>query len=301
MRLFVLEGPAARDAFEVHGPRVLIGRAPDCDVVVFDAQVSRHHAQLLQVGDGYVVEGIQQQNPTIINDQFLQGRRALAPGDLIVVGGVVLMVEAPPRRPSGPPRPSPSQAPTPLRRQAHPEIRQTPSEGETAFFEIQPGDLEIESNETLDIDPSQIPAFGSGSRFSPLGIAGEAVPVAPPPPPSAEPPAQPAAPVLREITGRLAAIGQRIKLRGEPVREKHPDTSRHAAALDIIVANHERLGGDHELARLAGLLSERLANQTDISALYRLGMEADTLAAWCMLARRSVEESTRLAQLLARA
>ena len=74
----------------------LIGRAPDCDVLVFDAQVSRHHAQVLHQGTEYHVQSLQQSNPVIVNDRVVTGRRRLVDGDLIVVGGVVFEVDIPP-------------------------------------------------------------------------------------------------------------------------------------------------------------------------------------------------------------
>ena len=49
--------------FEIQGPMTLIGRAPDCDVLVFDAQVSRHHAQVIHQGTEYHVQSLQQSNP----------------------------------------------------------------------------------------------------------------------------------------------------------------------------------------------------------------------------------------------
>ena len=75
-------------------------------------------------------------------------------------------------------------------------------------------------------------------------------------------------------------------------------TAADTPAVDAIIAEHERLGGDAELARLAGLLSERLSNQTDIRALYRLGAEAAALIAWSKLAQRSIEEALHLAEVL---
>jgi hypothetical protein len=76
------------------------------------------------------------------------------------------------------------------------------------------------------------------------------------------------------------------------------DVGAEAPAVEAIVADHERLGGDQELARLAGLLNERLSNQTDIRALYRLGAEAAVLIAWLKLSQRSLEEAVRLAEVL---
>ena len=68
MKLVVLEGPASRASFDIEGPMTLIGRAPDCDVLVFDAQVSRHHAQVIHQGTEFHVQSLQQSNPLIVND-----------------------------------------------------------------------------------------------------------------------------------------------------------------------------------------------------------------------------------------
>jgi hypothetical protein len=96
VKLVVLEGPAARQAFDVRNDRTLIGRAPECDVLVFDAQVSRYHAQILRQGHAYFLENLQPANPTIVNDRVMQTRRRLVDGDLIVMGTVVLEVDIPP-------------------------------------------------------------------------------------------------------------------------------------------------------------------------------------------------------------
>ena len=70
------------------------------------------------------------------------------------------------------------------------------------------------------------------------------------------------------------------------------------SALDVLLAAHERLGGDDELARLSGLLRERLTTQTDIRALYRLGDETEALAKWIRLAVTSIAATHRLAAVL---
>lgn len=232
----VLEGPAARAIFEISGPMALIGRAPDCDVLVFDAQVSRHHAQLLHQGAEYHVQSLQQSNPVIVNDRVVTGRRRLVDGDLIVVGGVVLEVDIPPVTVTDPrDRVATSIPPTV-------EERRTPR------------------------------------------------PPALPPPPPRE--------VLRMMAARLAAAGQRIQTRAQAKPSTSPVTAADTPAVDAIIAEHERLGGDAELARLAGLLSERLSNQTDIRALYHLGAEAAALIAWSRIAQRSIEEAVHLAEVL---
>ena len=102
---------------------------------------------------------------------------------------------------------------------------------------------------------------------------------------------------LRQDT-RLGAAGQRMQTRAQAQPSTSPVTPADTPAVDAIVVAHERLGGDAELARLAGLLSERLSNQTDIRALYRLGAEATVLIAWARIAQQSIEEATHLAKVL---
>ena len=50
----------ARDAF-------LIGRAPDCDVVLEDASVSKHHARINWVDGKATVEDLESSNGTLVN------------------------------------------------------------------------------------------------------------------------------------------------------------------------------------------------------------------------------------------
>lgn len=239
MQLLVLEGPAAYPTFDVTQPTTLIGRAPDCDVLVFDAQVSRHHAQIVRHGADYILEGLQQANPVIINDRILMGRRRLVDRDLIVVGGVVFEVDIP-------------------------------------------------------------PAPATKTAVAVAGVAQPAVPIVEdrrPPRPPALPPIPPRE-ALRAIAARLAAAGQRIASRAAAQQEDYAVTRADTPDVDAILSEHERLGGDDELARLARLLSERLSNQTDIRALYRLGAEAGALIAWSRLSERSKLEAAHLAQVL---
>jgi pSer/pThr/pTyr-binding forkhead associated (FHA) protein len=203
-------------------------------VLVFDAQVSRHHAQVLRTGGQFVVESLQQSNPVIVNDRVVTGRRRLVDGDLIVVGGVLFEVDIPP-------------------------ITKTDTRGLAA------GAPRVEERRT--------------------------------PRPPALPPAPPLE-ALRSVAARLADAAQRIQARATTEPSTSPVTSADVPSVDAIVADHERLGGDGELARLAILLTERLSNQTDIRALYRLSAEAGALITWSRIAQRSIDEATHLAEVL---
>jgi len=258
MRLLVLEGPAAQPTFEVTQATTLIGRAPDCDVLVFDAQVSRHHAQIVRQADAYVVEGLQQANPVIVNDRILTGRRRLMDRDLIVIGGVVFEVDIPPM----------------------PQIV-SPRSSDAAHATARPaGDGAARAVVAPPVVPVR-PTISERRTTRP--------PALPPTPPRE---------MLRNLAGRLSAAGQRIQSRASAQPAVYPLTSGDAPAVDAIMSEHERLGGDDELARLAGILSARLSNQTDIRALYRLGAEATVLLAWSKLATRSMEEAVHLAKAL---
>ena len=254
MKLVVLEGPAARPYFEIFQDRTLIGRAPDCDVLVFDAQVSRHHAQILKLGDAYVLESLQQANPAIVNDRVMPTRRRLIDGDLIVLGTVVMEVDIPPATAA-------TQDATVL-----PADGPVSKDAATAFF--------VEERLTPPIEERRTPR----------------PPALPPLPPREQ---------VRVMANRLGAAGQRLQTRLASQSNLPNVSPEDGPAVTRIVVDHDRLGGDAELGRLATLLSERLANQTDIRALYRLGAEAAALIAWSRLAQRSMDEAVHLAEVLA--
>jgi hypothetical protein len=74
--------------------RVTIGRRASCDVpLVWDDQVSRVHAELLRMGDAWVVcdDGLSH-NGTFLNGERVRGRRRLVPGDILQVGASTLAV-----------------------------------------------------------------------------------------------------------------------------------------------------------------------------------------------------------------
>ena len=64
---------------------VVIGRSSDCDVRVEDANVSRRHAEVRRIGDGYSLVDLGSTNGTEVNGQRIQ-ETALMNGDVIAVG-----------------------------------------------------------------------------------------------------------------------------------------------------------------------------------------------------------------------
>ena len=64
---------------------VVIGRSSDCEIRVDDANVSRRHAEVRRIGDGYSLVDLGSTNGTEVNGQRIQ-ETALMSGDVIAVG-----------------------------------------------------------------------------------------------------------------------------------------------------------------------------------------------------------------------
>jgi hypothetical protein len=72
---------------------VSIGRLPECDVVLSDANVSRRHAEVRRRGNEFVVVDLGSTNGTRVNGAGTKERR-LTDGDEITVGGTHIRFEA---------------------------------------------------------------------------------------------------------------------------------------------------------------------------------------------------------------
>lgn len=65
---------------------LVLGRAVDCGLVIADARVSRHHAELRRDGDSFVLADLGSTNGTFLNGQRLTQALPLRHGDVIEVG-----------------------------------------------------------------------------------------------------------------------------------------------------------------------------------------------------------------------
>lgn len=63
----------------------LIGRGPDCHIVVRDPSVSRHHAKIARIYTGYFVEDLQSTNGVTLNGRRIH-KHMLKDGDLVQIG-----------------------------------------------------------------------------------------------------------------------------------------------------------------------------------------------------------------------
>ena len=79
---YVLHGRALSASFR--GPRVLIGRATDCDLVLPLSHVSRRHATIEKSGDGWTLADCGSKTGTSLNGRPVT-RAPLADGDRITL------------------------------------------------------------------------------------------------------------------------------------------------------------------------------------------------------------------------
>lgn len=92
LTLEIVEGPGSGRQIPVDRP-VVIGRAPESDLVLEDGEVSRHHARVSPgAGTSAVVEDLGSANGTFINGNELFGPAPLDPGDELLLG--VTLIQA---------------------------------------------------------------------------------------------------------------------------------------------------------------------------------------------------------------
>jgi serine phosphatase RsbU (regulator of sigma subunit)/pSer/pThr/pTyr-binding forkhead associated (FHA) protein len=78
-------GEPAGQIIELKGELTLIGRAPECQIILDPNGVSRKHAQIRKVGDSYVLSDLNSRNKTLLNNAELKAgnNHTLKPGDRI--------------------------------------------------------------------------------------------------------------------------------------------------------------------------------------------------------------------------
>lgn len=90
--LRVVKGPNVGHVFDVSEERVVLGRAPDCNIVLEHAAVSRLHAKIEWVDGDFFIEDLQSRNGVRVNGQS-SVRHRLRDNDLIKICGYHLAFE----------------------------------------------------------------------------------------------------------------------------------------------------------------------------------------------------------------
>ncbi len=88
-QLVISEGKEAGREFEFDQASVVIGRTAECDVILYEAGVSRKHARIGVEGPGFFIEDLGSSNGTRVNGTTISAKSALKDGDSISVGPVV--------------------------------------------------------------------------------------------------------------------------------------------------------------------------------------------------------------------
>jgi hypothetical protein len=71
---------------------LLIGRHPDCDILLSGPTVSRHHARLYFRDGRWILRDLDSTNGTIVNRGAV-GRCELRPGDRVLIGSQELLID----------------------------------------------------------------------------------------------------------------------------------------------------------------------------------------------------------------
>ncbi len=83
--LQVLKGMTPGQQFPIQGEKAILGRHPDCDIVLDVGAVSRQHAQILVIDSNFYVEDLKSRNGTFVNGEQIRDRHRLEDNDRIKI------------------------------------------------------------------------------------------------------------------------------------------------------------------------------------------------------------------------
>jgi pSer/pThr/pTyr-binding forkhead associated (FHA) protein len=87
-RLVCLTGKNKGSAYFLMGVRAVIGRSEDADIRILDLKSSREHAEIILVGENYIVTDLGSQNGIVVNDLKIT-QHLLKNGDKLIIGKTV--------------------------------------------------------------------------------------------------------------------------------------------------------------------------------------------------------------------
>jgi serine phosphatase RsbU (regulator of sigma subunit) len=93
--LTVNNGPESGRRYDLVGNPIVLGRHPDCNVIIDVGAVSRHHAQVVAERDRFLIEDLNSRNGTFVNEQPVSGRQALNHGDRVRVCDITFTFQNP--------------------------------------------------------------------------------------------------------------------------------------------------------------------------------------------------------------
>lgn len=95
-QLTIASGKEVGREFVFDQPEALLGRTEECDVILYEANVSRRHARLFFEAGAHFIEDLGSSNGTLVNGQLV-ARCRLEPGDRITLGPVNFIFDDEPK------------------------------------------------------------------------------------------------------------------------------------------------------------------------------------------------------------
>jgi pSer/pThr/pTyr-binding forkhead associated (FHA) protein len=89
----VIGKPPRGKVYSLDKPVIRIGRTDEAEIRLPNAEVSREHARVFQVGQDYFVEDLGSRNGTRVNGTRVE-RHRLRPGEELQIGPYTLQFEA---------------------------------------------------------------------------------------------------------------------------------------------------------------------------------------------------------------
>jgi DNA-binding response OmpR family regulator len=86
--LLIQQPGGALQEVPLRAERLILGRAPECDIVIEGRLISRRHAAISRLGQGYLLEDLGSHNGTSVNGRRIAEPWKLHDGDQIELGGV---------------------------------------------------------------------------------------------------------------------------------------------------------------------------------------------------------------------
>lgn len=93
MQLVFEQGELAGRIVSLEGPVLTIGRGEENDVVLAEHGISRRHAQIQRVPQGWVLTDLGSTNGTYVDGQRIQDGHLLRPGDRVTIGSTVVEIQ----------------------------------------------------------------------------------------------------------------------------------------------------------------------------------------------------------------
>jgi serine phosphatase RsbU (regulator of sigma subunit)/pSer/pThr/pTyr-binding forkhead associated (FHA) protein len=146
--LHVLKGANEGALISLDGDRFVLGRNPDCGIVIPVTSVSREHAQILRIQGRYFIEDKQSRNGTFVNEKAITARTPLKNNDKIrICDFLAAFLDRPPEEDDGADEDSTSTVEAMLSQSSHQLLDQQPAEKLRVLLEIS-----ANLNKTLELD-----------------------------------------------------------------------------------------------------------------------------------------------------